>query len=89
MKKIALKFCGGCDPTYDRSDYWRRLRDAAGENIEWARTVDGGCCAVVVISGCHRSCIEKEIEQVGAGIITVKDGRLSPEDLVRLLQLMA
>jgi len=62
MKKVAIKFCGGCDPNYDRVEYWKCIRSAAGDRIEWIRVDDSNYEAVLVISGCQRACVEREID---------------------------
>ncbi len=39
-KRVALKYCGGCDPGFDRVEYIQRVRAAAGEAIMWVTLDD-------------------------------------------------
>lgn len=85
MKKIALKFCGGCDPAYDRIEYWKRIEAAACGRIEWTRVSEPGFDALLLINGCRRACPEKDIDEKRAKLLSVKDEGLEPEDLIEIL----
>lgn len=75
VKKVALKFCGGCDPAYDRVEYWEEIRDAAGDRIVWVSMDDEGYEAVLGINGCKRACLEEELGPLPRFISLVEDDR--------------
>ena len=84
--KVAIKFCGGCDPTYDRLDLFRKIESLAGASIEWRRVEEGGHEAVLLICGCPRACPKDELPHVGL-LVSVTDGGAPPEHAVdRLLR---
>lgn len=78
-----MKFCGGCDPSYDRVEYWQSVRSAAEGRAEWCRLDEGGFEAVLVINGCQRACASKELESISeVKTISVKDNTRSSGDVV-------
>lgn len=79
--EVAIKFCGGCNPTYDRVEYWNRIQHSAGERIRWFSVHEQHGEVVLVISGCHRACPEKEL-QTTSRCISVKSDRMAPHDVV-------
>jgi len=85
MKKVAVKFCGGCDPGYDRVDYLERIR-AGGENrIEWVTIDNTDFDALLLINGCQRACAERDLKPLSGRVITLKDGKLTPDEIVKIL----
>ena len=40
IKKVALKYCGGCNPGFDRVAYVEKIKSAAGPDIEWVTLDD-------------------------------------------------
>ena len=86
MIKVAVKFCGGCDPTYDRVNYWEQIRSIAGAQVEWGRLGDSAVEAVLLINGCERACAEKKLE-IGKErrVFSIKDGKLNPVQVVKIL----
>ena len=60
MIKVGIKYCGGCNPTYDRvaavKEMEERLRSRA-ELISWH---DESADAVVIVAGCAASCVDGE-----------------------------
>ena len=59
VKRVALKYCGGCDCTYDRLEYAKKLKKAAEGHIEWVSMDDGGFDTILMIHGCHVACPEE------------------------------
>ncbi len=39
--RIALKYCGGCDPEFDRVELFAKVRSAAADAIEWVALEPG------------------------------------------------
>lgn len=70
---ICIKYCGGCNPRYDRKkiiDYLKN--DFPSINII-LQSDNKTCDFVVVISGCIRSCVQHEHLQGKFGKIIIKD----------------
>jgi hypothetical protein len=82
-KKVALKYCGGCDCTYDRLGYAERLRKVAKDRVHWVCMDAGGFDTVLMIHGCPVACPE---EKLGTGhpwrIVSVRDDSISPEEII-------
>jgi hypothetical protein len=84
-RRIALKYCGGCNPGFDRVQYFNRIRIAAGDSIEWVSLDDRGFEAVLVISGCETACPEESAGSVPARIVAVRDDKLDPGEIAQYL----
>lgn len=83
--KVALKYCGGCDPTFDRVAYFQRIAAAAGGRITWTTREQGDQQAVLIICGCATTCPSEELS-LGPETLLLKDEHLAPaEVVVRLL----
>ena len=54
--RVGLKFCGGCDPTFDRGEFYRAVEEAADGKIDWRPLDENGFEAVLVINGCPQAC---------------------------------
>ncbi len=86
MKKVALKFCGGCDPEYDRVEYWQAIRSAAEGRIQWCKIDEGGFEAALVINGCPRECASKELKSIQKiKVVSVRENNRIPGDVVEEL----
>jgi hypothetical protein len=57
MKTIAFKFCGGCNPLYDRSKVYRDVREALSGRTA---LVDNDCRGqiLIILNGCRSGCIK-------------------------------
>jgi hypothetical protein len=58
---VQVKYCGGCNPGYDRTELVRRmLEDFSGINIVYEAPPGGTVDFVVVICGCPARCVSHE-----------------------------
>lgn len=74
--KTALKYCGGCDPAYDRQALVAQIKAVAGKNIEWLSLDDPEHEAVLLVCGCKTACpLEKY--QFKVPPVVVRDQSLS------------
>jgi len=59
MKKIGIKYCGGCNPCYERTEVVQRaqslLKDRFILSVDDAQDSD----IMVLVSGCPRACADK------------------------------
>ncbi len=84
-KRIALKYCGGCDPGFDRVELFARVRAAAGDSIEWVSLDDPGFDTVLLIAGCDRACPEQIPEISPHRVISIKHDGLDAAAIVKAL----
>ncbi len=83
MKRVALTYCGGCDPAYDRVEYARRIQAAAAGRLEWVGPEAGGADCVLIVCGCERACAVADLRLGGdVQLVSVTHGRLPPEEIV-------
>ena len=56
--RLAIKFCGGCNPVIERGEVARKIREelAGARWVSW----EGESDLVVVINGCPTACAERE-----------------------------
>jgi hypothetical protein len=86
VKRIALKYCGGCDCTYDRLEYAGKLKKAAKGRIEWVTMDDGGFDTILMIHGCPVACPKEKLgPEHPWRIISVIDDRVAPEEIINQL----
>jgi hypothetical protein len=81
--KVALKFCGGCDPTYDRSELVRQVKEIAADSIQWLTLDDVAYEAILLVCGCDKACPASEI--VHASLLIVTHHEPSPDHVVARL----
>ncbi len=82
--RVAVKFCGGCDPAYERVAYWEEIGQAAGQRVTWTRLEDPGNQAVLLICGCACACIEQEIS-TGLPVVCLRDPQTPPQQVIAKL----
>ena len=91
MTRVAVKFCGGCDPAYDRSLYWEAVKDRAGDRIDWVSLDESGYEAVLLIDGCETACTAEKMETGELAIkgpvrvVSLKSDSLDPAVIVEKL----
>jgi len=86
VKRIGLKYCGGCNPSYDRVEYVREIQEAAGNRVEWVPTDEGGFSTVLLVCGCDKQCVEMaEYEETGCRLIRIKDSERDPTEILASL----
>jgi hypothetical protein len=86
VKRIGLKYCGGCNPSYDRVEYVRQIREAAGDRIDWVPLDEGGFNTILLVCGCDKQCVEMaEYEETGHRVVRVKDTQEAPTTILSSL----
>jgi len=85
-KRIALKYCGGCDPGFDRVEYFKKIQNAAGDLIEWVSLDERDFETVLVISGCATACpVERMVPEACRRIVSIRDNKGDPAEVVQSL----
>lgn len=84
-KRVALKYCGGCNPGFDRVEFFNRIRAAAKDSIEWVTLDDPDFDAILIISGCDTACPEQSIDSSTGRIVSIRDDKSDPQEVVETL----
>ncbi|MCG6533863.1 MAG: hypothetical protein L7F78_04050 [Syntrophales bacterium LBB04] len=86
MRKVALKYCGGCDPAFDRVAYFNEIKSAALDRIEWVRPDDSDFQSLLVINGCLTACPERDLTYECKGpVLSLRNKEMDPQRVVELL----
>lgn len=81
-----MKYCGGCDPGFNRTDYVRSIKNAAGATVQWVTLDEGPLNAILLVNGCFSACAWKAVDSKNnISVVSVCDGELSPENIVKIL----
>ena len=62
-KKIGIKYCGWCNPSYERVEMIEKVRFRLGDQFLFHRHGDENVEALILVSGCPRACAGKELIQ--------------------------
>jgi hypothetical protein len=86
IKRIAVKFCGGCDAQYDRVDYVLKIRREGRGKITWVTLDDPPFDAILLINGCTKACKEKDLAEITmTDIVSVRDNTVDPHRIIDTL----
>jgi len=84
LKTVAIKFCGGCNPTYDRLQYWEKIKAETEGRINWTGADQPDAKAVLIICGCNTACPEKNFDPARYKmLLVVRDQETAPEELIK------
>ncbi|MBW1783532.1 MAG: hypothetical protein JRL30_22660 [Deltaproteobacteria bacterium] len=56
--RVRIKYCGGCNPTYDRVDLVEQLKVRLGGTVEWVSSEADACDLVLAVQGCETACAD-------------------------------
>ncbi len=56
--KIGVKYCGGCNPEYDRVALVRRLGESLRGKAEFVRPETEGVSLILAVEGCSTACAD-------------------------------
>ncbi len=75
--RLAIKFCGGCNPSIERGLVARLIREDLTENVLWV-SPDEEVDLLLVISGCFTACVErKDLREKAAYCLSISGPRIS------------
>jgi hypothetical protein len=84
--RVGLKYCGGCNPSFERVEYVREIQKTAGRRIEWVPLDAGGFTAILLVCGCDKQCVEMaEYEETRHRVITIKDKQKTPTEILSMI----
>jgi hypothetical protein len=59
--KIGIKYCGGCNPAYERMEMIKRVQSQLKDQILFLRHDEQGLDGLILVNGCPRSCAAKDL----------------------------
>jgi hypothetical protein len=74
--RLAIKFCGGCNPLFERGELARKVRQglSASQWVSWEEESD----LVLIINGCPTACTERgEIQKNSRAFLEIGPGGVS------------
>lgn len=74
MRKLAVKYCGGCNPSIDRTELAGKLAVLLAErNADWKLVAlkDNAYGAVLLVNGCPVGCVQKQFVHESRPVILV------------------
>ena len=83
---IGVKYCGGCNPTYDRVALVKGIEKRLGGKASLVRAESEGVSLVLVVAGCSTACADlSPFEGVEVWVITRPEGA---EPFIRHIEAM-
>lgn len=61
MLRVGLKYCGGCNPAYDRVEMIQQIQARCPDRYLFLRYDEPEIDAMVFINGCHRACAIQDL----------------------------
>jgi hypothetical protein len=56
--KVAIKYCGGCNPDYDRVALVKRIEERLIGKVEFVSAEDENIDLVLAVEGCNTACAD-------------------------------
>ena len=64
--KIGIRYCGGCNPHYERVEMIERIQSLVADRVLFTRHDQKDLDGRIAVNGCPRACVVKDlIQQVG------------------------
>jgi hypothetical protein len=79
--KIAIKYCGGCNPDFDRVALVKRIEERLNGKVEFVSPEDEDIDLVLAVEGCKTACADLDVFK-GLKIFIIS----KIEDAAKLLQ---
>jgi hypothetical protein len=58
MLKVGIKYCGGCNPYYDRVALLKSIEDRLKGYVQFVAPDDGNSEIILVLEGCRTACAD-------------------------------
>jgi hypothetical protein len=58
MLKVGIKYCGGCNPYYDRVVLVRQLEKRLAGKVEFVSAANDDVDLVLAVEGCNTACAD-------------------------------
>ena len=77
FSRMAIKFCGGCNPLIDRGQIARSVRENLTGLVRWV-SAEEEADLLLIISGCLIACIDRpEITEKAAEYLSIAGARIA------------
>ena len=63
IKKIGIKYCGGCNPNYERVEFIQRVQVLVEDRVLLLGYEERDLYALVFVNGCPRACADHDLNQ--------------------------
>jgi len=63
MKKIGIKYCGGCNPSYERVQMVHRVESRFDHRLIFIRHDHPDIDGMILMNGCQRACATQGFNQ--------------------------
>jgi 4-hydroxybutyrate CoA-transferase len=63
MKRIGIKYCGGCNPSYERVEIVQRAKSQLNHQFHFVHHDQPDIDAVILICGCQRACAAQDLNR--------------------------
>lgn len=63
MKKVCVKYCGGCNPTYERTEMFQGVQSRFKGQLLFIFQEEPGVERMVFLNGCPKACASDGIRQ--------------------------
>jgi len=72
--RIGIKYCGGCNPHFDRVALVRQIEERLEDSVVWVSPVDGEADLILAVQGCPTACADlSSLEGLKIWIITNRE----------------
>lgn len=61
VKKIGIKYCGGCNPTYERVEIVQRAQSQFNHQFVFVHHDQQDIDGMILMSGCPRACSAQDL----------------------------
>jgi hypothetical protein len=79
--KVGLKYCGGCNPTFDRVAFVRDLAASLDFVFQWVSFEDENVSCLLIVNGCEIACPDqKEFENKGLRVFSISSDELGIQE---------
>ena len=73
--RVGLKYCGGCNPEYDRVALVRHMEESLQGRVEFVKPESEGVELILAVEGCSTACADLSAFQgMDIRVITNIDG---------------
>ena len=70
--KVGLKYCGGCNPAFNRVEFVKHLTASLDSVVEWVSFEDESISCLLIVHGCEIACVDpKEFESKGLRVFSI------------------
>ena len=77
LPRLAIKFCGGCNPTIERGQLARIIRQDLADGVRWV-SAEEEVDLLLIICGCLTACADRtDVKEKAAQTLAIAGPRIS------------